>query len=76
MVPERRTRSEWLRQAGAGLSDDTVLSKTEALAWLVRPMRLVGVVRNEGQPGTPIGSAFTRARTQGWFALRLWSPSS
>ena len=42
---------EWLRAAGAGLSDDTVLSKTEALAWLDRPMRLVGVVRNEGQPG-------------------------
>ena len=42
---------EWLRQAGAGLSDDTALSKTEALAWLDRPMRLVGVVRNEGQPG-------------------------
>lgn len=42
---------EWLRAAGAGLSDDAVLSKTEALAWLDRPMRLVGVVRNEGQPG-------------------------
>ncbi len=41
----------WLRAAGAGLSEDTELSKSEAMAWLNRPMRLVGVVRNEGQPG-------------------------
>ena len=41
----------WLRAAGAGLSEDTELSKSEAMGWLNRPMRLVGVVRNEGQPG-------------------------
>ena len=42
---------EWLNAAGAGLDEAAELSKSEALAWLDRPMRLVGVVRNEGQPG-------------------------
>lgn len=41
----------WLNAAGAGLDEAAELSKSEALAWLDRPMRLVGVVRNEGQPG-------------------------
>ncbi|MDG1673944.1 MAG: DUF4301 family protein [Flavobacteriales bacterium] len=39
----------WLNQAGAGLTSTPTLE--ECVGWLTRPMRLVGVVRNEGQPG-------------------------
>lgn len=42
---------EWLNASGAGLDLNAKLSTSDAQAWLNRPMRLVGVVRNEGQPG-------------------------
>jgi len=39
----------WLDRAGAGLASAPTLE--ECADWLTRPMRVVGVVRNEGQPG-------------------------
>ena len=39
----------WLDRAGAGLT--TTPTREECANWLTRPMRMVGVVRNEGQPG-------------------------
>lgn len=45
------TVQDWLNASGAGIEEGTTLSVTEAAAWLDRPMRLVGMVRNEGQPG-------------------------
>lgn len=39
----------WLNRAGAGLTSTPTLQ--DCVDWLTRPMRLVGVVRNEGQPG-------------------------
>ncbi len=42
---------DWLQTAGAGLQTSAKPSVDEARSWLDRPMRLVGVVRNEGQPG-------------------------
>ena len=42
----------WLIKSGSGMSpSETVLTLDEFEALLRRPMRLVGVVRNEGQPG-------------------------